>query len=162
MTPERDGSARRNWHFPALVIGLLLFSVGSQAYLVMSARSDGGAQIERNYYTRAANWDDIKEREAVSDALGWQLDLRATVGGEVEITVKDRRGAPVDGLSGAVRLHRPSVAAALGTAPLVAVGPGRYRAALPVRNPGLWDFTVRATRDDTAQFQSTVRLDVGG
>jgi nitrogen fixation protein FixH len=165
MTDKRvqDGSARRNWHFPAIVIGLLLFSVGWQAYLVLSSQSDGGAQVESNYYTRAAAWDEQQDQEAVSRALGWTLDLRATLNGGVEMTVTDSRGAPVQGLSGAVALHRPSVANQIGEAPLVPVGPGKYTAAVPLRKAGLWDFTVRAARSsDAPQYQHTVRLDVGG
>ena len=162
MTPKTDGSARTHWQFPAIVIGLLLFSVGSQVYLVASSQSDGGAQVEKNYYSRALGWDETQQREAVSDALGWHMAIRATVGGDVVITVTDSRGEPVNGLSGAVELRRPSVAAGAGAAPLVSTGPGTYSAALPVKNAGLWDFTVTATGEDAAQFQSTVRLDIGG
>ncbi len=159
----QDGSVRRNWHFPAIVIGLLLFSVGSQVYLVTSSRSDGGAQVETNYYTRAANWDQSQERAAVSDALGWTLDLRTTVGGNVEIIITDSHGDPVQGLAGEVAVRRPSVAGQVGRADLVATGPGRYRATLPVQRAGLWDFTVRAARsDDAPRFERTVRLDVRG
>lgn len=158
-----DGSARKNWHFPAIVVGLLVFSVGAQMYLLFSARSDGGAQVESDYYSRAAAWDDQKDLEAVSDALGWKLDVSATLSGGVQLTITDRHGEPVEGLSGAVELRRPSVVGSQGEAPIVRTGPGQYTAAVPLPKAGLWDFTVRAARgSDAPNFVSTVRLDVGG
>jgi nitrogen fixation protein FixH len=144
--------------WPGLVVGLLLFSVGTQVVLLQQAKSDGGEQIEADYYKRAVGWDERRAREEASDALGWQVEVRA--GSSLRLVFKDLGGAPVEGLEGEVSLRRPQLAAPVGEGALEAVpgAPGVYQVPAPQWQPGLWDVQIEARRGG-AQFLRTVRYE---
>ncbi|MEL6179028.1 MAG: FixH family protein [Myxococcota bacterium] len=154
------------WFWPGLIISLLLFSVGSQIWLVLASQSDHGVQIEDDYYTRALDWDITQEARQRSKALGWRVDV--TLGdlhedGQRVVTlhVVDRDGKPVEGLQGEVDVRRPSKAGVLGTSAFEAVPgkPGTYQLKASLQQRGLWDLTLRAQRNDTrfiAEFRREV------
>lgn len=150
--------------WPAFVIALLLLGIGSAFEALFAARSDGGAQIVEDYYDAALDFDETRAARAASDALGWTaaVSVGACEGGlcPVEVTVRDRDGAPVEGLSGVVRASRPQEATAAARLPLSSSeAPGVYRQLMPVSADGLWDFALDAQRGDD-RFITTVRREL--
>lgn len=150
--------------WPAFVIALLLLGIGSAFEALFAARSDGGAQIVENYYDEALGYDETRAAQAASDALGWgaAVSVEACEGGlcPVEVVVRDRDGAPVDGLVGVVRASRPQDATAAARLPLAPTEtPGVYRQMMPIAQAGLWDFAIDAQRGGD-RFLTTVRYDL--
>ncbi|GIV58336.1 MAG: hypothetical protein KatS3mg042_1249 [Rhodothermaceae bacterium] len=138
--------------WPLFVVALLASGVATTLGTLFAARSDGGAQVIDDYYRKAAEWDAHAADLAASATLGWQVRV-AVVPDEagrplLELTVRDRDGQPVTGLTGTVRAFRPQWAEAVGEAPLaeVTAPPGVYRQPLPLEGRGLWDFEIEATR----------------
>jgi nitrogen fixation protein FixH len=151
--------------WPAFVVALLLLGIGSAFEALFAARSDGGAQIVEDYYGAALRFEDEQAARAASAALGWSADVEvgACEGGlcAVELAVRDRAGAPVTGLSGALATSRPQEAGTAATIPLSPKdgAPGVYRQLVPFPADGLWDVAVEARRGDD-RFLTTVRLDL--
>jgi nitrogen fixation protein FixH len=147
MNPENKRRIPDHIRYPGMVVAILGLSVLSQVFLFRAAFSNGGAQIERDYYTRAVGWDAAQKMREAREALGWRVTAAAQTG-DVIIEVADRAGAPVTGLRGAVVAQRADRAKAELPAGLQPVGPGRYRAAVAAAD-GVWD--LRVTLEDTTR-----------
>ncbi len=150
--------------WPGFVVALLLLSIVAAFQALFAARSDGGAQVVESYYDSAIAFDEEQAAQAASDALGWSaaVEVGACEGGlcAVDVTVQDREGAPVEGLTGLLRVSRPQAAAVVARLPLAASEvPGVYRQFVPVNADGLWDFAITARRADE-QFVTEIRRDI--
>lgn len=147
--------------WPLFVIALLLISITASAYTFFMAQSDGGAAVVENYYTKGKAWDQTARAQTAGNALDVDLQIGKAEGENhmrmVEVVVRDSSGAPVS-LSGMIRGRRPHLAAPVASVPLQPVDgqPGMYRQMLPIRERGLWDFEIDATRGTTA-VQKTIR-----
>lgn len=128
--------------YPGLVVVILGVSFISQAFLLRAALSNGGPQIERDYYARSLDMDATQELRARRDALGWQLSATPT-GDALIVRVSARGGEPVPQLSGEVIAQRADRADAAPAVPLAPVAghPGVYRAALNTSG-AVWDLRV--------------------
>ena len=151
--------------WPLFVVALLVMSITAAVITVVAAHSDGGPQVVENYYQKAIDWDKTQARQAASDALGWQADVRVLPAADstriVEVMVRDSTNTPLDRLTGIVRATRPhrtgfSVEAALRP---VEHQPGVYRQVLAMRDAGLWDIEIIAVRNGQ-HFQTRTRKDV--
>lgn len=144
--------------WPGLVVAFLTFSVAVQVVLLTRARSDGGAQIEEDYYDRAVGWDEQQARRVASQELGWRVT--AAAGQDLRLTFVDRFGDPVEGLTGQVELHRPQLSKPVSVQALEPVlgQPGVYSAQAPGWAPGLWDFHIQVQRDKL-RFEQVIRYD---
>lgn len=145
--------------YPGMVVLFLGGTILAQVSLVRAAISDGGAQIEENYYDRAVAWDEQQEALRASDALGWKVSLSQPTSTSVDVIFKDKHGAPVILKDGEFTVRRPHLSQPLGTQNSIkAAGHGTYTIDLPggLRD-GLWDFDlhVRDTRGNA--FQKTLR-----
>ncbi|MEP0548824.1 MAG: FixH family protein [Rhodothermales bacterium] len=150
--------------WPGFVIALLLLSIFAAFQAFFAAQSDGGAQVVEAYYDSAIAFDDEQAAQAASNALGWSagVEVGACEGGlcAVDVVVRDREGAPVEGLNGLLRVSRPQSAATVARIPLASSdAPGVYRQFVPLNADGLWDFAVTARRGDE-QFVTEIRRDV--
>lgn len=136
--------------YPGMLLLLLSLSVGAQIVLYIAANSGGGVQIERDYYTRATEWDKIQAERSSASRAGLRVEV-ASVGPATQtgarpviLHITDAHGADVTGLSGVMRLRRPSLSQAVATKPLEPAQtglPGRYAFQLPLVG-GLWDFVI--------------------
>lgn len=148
--------------WPGFVVLLLLGTVVTMVSVLYAANSDGGAAVVDDYYQQAIHWDEAQRARTASAALGWTAEAvvhPAESGGlvPVEVTVLDRAGAPVEGLTGTLRARRADAAKATATLPLAASEqPGVYRQLVPVPRGGVWDFEVEAARGDD-RFLTTLR-----
>ena len=110
-------------------------------------------------------WDELAAARRASAALGWNAALTLSppetdTARVILLTVKDRTGTPVEGLTGIVRAGRPHRADALEERSFAATEvPGAYRLVLPLDGFGLWDFEVEARRGDDL-FLTTIRKEI--
>ncbi|ANM31614.1 hypothetical protein ABI59_21715 [Acidobacteria bacterium Mor1] len=136
-----------------LVVGLLLLSVGIQAAMIVIASSDPSFALEPEYERKALEWDALKRERQQSEALGWEVKLRAlpaTTRGQVELRLEavDELGAAIDD----ARVHLEGFHnARLGDLrgwELPHQGDGLYSDLLPLQRAGVWEFRVRIERGD--------------
>lgn len=156
-------SARVRWI--GLVVFLLLLSVGIQATAFVLSITDPSFAVEPDYERKALHWDDHMRQVERNRRLGWRAEVE-TAGarrwGDAPLTVDlvDADGLPVEGAEVRVEAFHNARAGRRYTAEARPVGPGRYRALLPLRRPGIWEVRIAARRDQDL-FTAVVRTSVG-
>jgi nitrogen fixation protein FixH len=133
--------------YPGMVVAILGISFISQGFLLRAALSNGGPQIERDYYARSLNMDEAQELRVRRDALGWRVSATPTPDALI-VRVSDRSGAPVEQLRGEVIAQRADRAEAAPAASLKPVQghPGVYRAVMNASG-AVWDLRVALKHD---------------
>lgn len=136
--------------YPGMIFALLGMSLTMCTILVISARSDGGAQIENDYYQRSINWDQSQRELQTTRNLDWKLDITLTNASPGKIIVHDTANQPIQGLTAQITLRRPELANELSTTPLTEIPgqPGHYAFAHPPTTNGLWDLTIEGDFSD--------------
>jgi nitrogen fixation protein FixH len=150
--------------WPAVIVGLLLFSGITTFAVLFASRSDGGAQVVDNYYRRSVAWDSVAALTRASQDLGWSVNVEVVDEVEGRFGVArftDPSGRPLDGLAGTVTVTRPQSSVTYGTHRLT---PGdsaraRYRFDFPYTDRGLWDLDVVASRNGE-RFIKRVRIEI--
>jgi hypothetical protein len=145
---------RPEFAWPAAVVLLLLAGAGSAFAVLFFARSDGGAEVVADYYRRGLAWDSTAAVERSVGRFGWTVSVEPAAEADgtgmraVRVWIADSAGSPVSGLAIEVEASRPHLATPAGRAAASPhLQPGAYVAWLPVRETGLWDFTVHGSRD---------------
>lgn len=157
----REARASRTWI--GIIVGLLLFAVGTQAVLIAYALGDPSVVAEPDYYRKALAWEATQAQAARNAALGWSLRLEAgpLEAGRRELRVRlcDAAGAPLDGAAIALEgFHKARRAQAL-RAELAGAGDGMYRAVLPLARPGRWELRFVVSRGEET-FTRTIERDL--
>lgn len=152
--------------WPALVILLLAAGIGSAFAVLYFSRIDGGAEIVSDYYGRGLVWDSTASSQRAVSRFGWTIDLESADSSDgtgmraIRVAVTDSAGLPVAGLAMDIEASRPHIAipVARGTAQ-AHLQPGVYVVWLPVRETGLWDFTVNG-RNGPIPFTMRFRREI--
>jgi nitrogen fixation protein FixH len=131
-------------------VGLILSLLGGQILLMLVmaylATADASFAIEPDYYQKGINWDAEAAQQQENLRLGWSLGFhvgeQASVFGDrtLTCTLTDRDGRPLEGAA----IDAVAFAHARGNQRasfvLTEMGLGRYRAELPVKRNGIWEF----------------------
>jgi nitrogen fixation protein FixH len=159
MKRERGG-----WHWPAIIIGLLVTNAVGVGILVTAAGADSGHAVEPNYYQKALDWDDEMAQQRTNRELGWQLEPALVRNGDaVELTVSlsDASGASLDGAAiDLITFHRARAANRLELT-LTGAGDGSYRTAWRSPRDGLWELRFVVSRGDD-RFTRKAVVQLGG
>jgi len=137
------------------IVGLLGVNVVAAVILAVVANC-GGAQVIPDYYAKAAHYDDELARSAVSQALGWRVDV-VVVGGVIDAEVFDAAGQPIDRARVRVTGYQRAHASAPIDVVLVRAAPGRYRAELLARDG--WYDLVAAVDAGASHFSRRVTVE---
>lgn len=140
------------YRWPIYIAGHLTMSVVACGVLVwVATRPDAPLPIP-DYYRSAQSWDADEATVEASEALGWTVhyDIPSDVPyvpgmpRPVDVTVLDRSGQPVAGLSGKFFAMRPSDGRLNQSSDLVALPlqAGSYRTLVRLDQPGAWDFRL--------------------
>jgi nitrogen fixation protein FixH len=148
--------------WPGMVVGILLLSVGANVVLVVKARSDGGAQIIEDYYSKAAHYDEGQAKAAKSKALHWTHEVTVAPSeqpnvGTVRVVLRDTAG-PLEDLGVQLTLRDPAKIAVVASAQATHEGGGVYVIPVPLQRHGLWDVDILATQGSTT-FEERVRVE---
>jgi hypothetical protein len=158
-----------DYRWPIFLGGLLTMSVASSGVLVYVATRPDAPRPIPGYYQAAQAWDETTAATAASSRLGWTVryELPADVPYSrgmprpLDVTIIDRQGAPVSGLTGWLSAIRPSDSRLNQRGALVALPAreGQYRTLIQLDEPGRWEIQLDTTRQDT-RFVHTTRFDV--
>jgi|GEM_PF-503583 len=157
------------YRWPIYIGGLLTMSLVACGVLVFVAtRADAPRPID-HYYEAAQSWDADAAVLDASRALGWAVtfDLPADVPHvagmprPVDVTVVDRQGQPVAGLSGQLLANRASDTRLNQRGDLLGIPsvPGRYRTLVRLDDAGSWDFRID-THQAATRFVHAARVTV--
>jgi len=126
---------------PVFLLGMSMTIQFTAAYL---ASRGNAAEVERDYYDRAVEWDAYQAEVAASEALGWSLEITSeplvTPGATRVATLRitDVSGAPVEGLAGLVHAFQTANVDETHALRMQEVEPGVYRAAYAPARYGNW------------------------
>lgn len=154
-TPPELPPQKGDWVWPAMVIALLVLSVGVGTSLLVAAHlMDDGPQVEENYYARAVDWESHRGMVERGLALGWRIDVRPEAE-RVLVQVRDRDGAPVDEVSGRLSARRSSESTPRLQGELLPLDDGALALEGSLYGTGLWDFFVdlQDAEGETARFE---------
>lgn len=156
------------WFWPAAIVAILTLGVGANVVLLVVANSDPSFAVEEDYYRKGLDWDLKRSQDARNDALGWTVDLAAVaaVGDpspalELTVAVRDPEGHAVDDADLTIEAFPLARSGTVDRAGFHGVGDGLYRASLPFRRPGLWEFRIRVERGADV-FTWSMQRDVEG
>lgn len=157
------------YRWPIFIGGLLAMSIVASAVIVYVATRPDAPRPIKGYYESARAWDADEAVEAASRQLGWSVSYElpadvphyAGMPRPVDVTVTDRAGQPVTGLTGQFFAIRPSDTRLNQTTTLTALPqvPGRYRTLVLMDAPGAWDVRID-TAQGTVRFVHAARLTV--
>lgn len=159
------------YRWPLFLAGILLMSISAQATMVYFATRPDAPRPETDYYAKAQRWDADQAVLAASAALGWQIAVDVPAGEQylrgmarpVDLTIRDRDGQPLSGLTGDLVAVRPADSRLNDRGPLTELPhePGRYRTLLRFPVPGLWELTVDA-QSGGLSFAHVARVNLAG
>ena len=158
----------RPWFWPAAIVAILALGVGANVVLLVVANSDPSFAVEEDYYRKGLDWDTKRAQDARNEKLGWRVDLAAVAAQgddapvlELTLIVRDPDGGTVDDAEVTLEAFPLARSATVDRTAFRGVEDGLYRASLPFRRPGLWEFRIRVARG-TDVFTRTLQRDVEG
>ena len=150
--------ARVTWI--GVIVGLLGFSVITQAVLIVASLSDPSFAVERDYEAKAANWTATQQQAAVNAKLDWTLNLLTAPTAsprELQLTVHlfDQWGKPITEASITGSGFHNARANDIVDFTMTYVDGARYVATIPARRSGKWEFRF-AVDHESDHFTETV------
>ena len=140
----------RGWH--VLVMMLAFFGAViavNVVFAVIAVRSFPGEDVRRSYL-QGVQYNETLEQRREQAALGWQAAAALSPSGDgavLEVVLRDRDGAAIDGAIVTGELQWPTTDAFDRAPSFDALGDGRYVAQLDDLQPGRWRLRAHAERD---------------
>lgn len=140
----------RGWHVLVLMLAFFgLIIAVNVTFAVIAVQSFPGEDVRRSYL-QGIRYNDTLAQRREQTALGWQANAdfaRDANGAILEVILRDRDGAPVDGASITGELQWPTTDSFDRATAFEAQGAGRYVARLDDLHPGRWRLRAHAERD---------------
>lgn len=157
------------YRWPIYIAGHLAMSVVACGVLVYVATRPDAPRPIQGYYEAAEAWDADEAVQDASRQLGWTVRYELPAGvphypgmpRPVDVTVIDREGRPVDGLSGDLVAIRASDSRLTQRGALIAIPTidGSYRTLVRLDEPGAWEFRLDM-RQQAMRFVDATRFSV--
>lgn len=156
------------YRWPIYLGGHLAMSVIACGILVWVATRPDAPRPIKGYYEAAEAWDADEAVQHASRQLGWSVRYELPSGvphypgmpRPVDVTVVDRAGQPVAGLSGQLLAIRPADSRINQKGDLVALPtPGSYRTLVRLDVPGAWELRLD-THQQATHFVHAARFSV--
>jgi nitrogen fixation protein FixH len=135
---------------PHVLVGTLAFFAAviavNVAFAIVAVQTFPGEDARRSYL-QGLNYNATLTERRAQTALGWRVQAalaREPSGAVVEVVLRDRSGAPLDGLSVSGALRRPLDARYDHDLAFRPAGDGRYVAPIGALTPGRWQLRAHA------------------
>jgi len=156
-----------DYRWPIYIGGHLTMSIVACSVLVWVATRPDSPRPIQGYYEAAESWDVDEAQQDASRLLGWTVRYELPEGiphypgmpRPIDVSVVDRDGKPVDGLTGQLMTIRPSDGRLNQRGNLVALPstPGSYRTLVRLDEPGAWEFRLD-THQQATRFVHAARV----
>lgn len=101
--------------WPLAIVGLLVANAALAFFALYMSRSDGGAQVVPDYYSRAVAWDSVAASQRLTEASGFSMRVvDAHRPDSIYFLVTDATGEAAHDVSGTITLRRPHLTESLG------------------------------------------------
>ncbi|GAB2178736.1 FixH family protein [Dongia sp. agr-C8] len=151
---------RRSLWIPTLMVLLMLGVVVVNGVMIFFAQSTFSGLDTTKAYQQGIEYNAILKEAAASAALGWTAKTTvtpATGGRHLAVTITDKAGRPVQGLTVAAHLVRPVSTAFDQRLTLRSEGAGIYGADVILPANGSWELRLSAL-DGTTDWQVVQRI----
>lgn len=142
------------WFWIVFVTVILVGGLLAGASMLVVSWSHPSLTADDDYYQQAVAYDDYKAQEARNRELGWTLDLevaRVVNAGvretEISLRVTDGEGRPLDHAEVNLEAFHLARAGDRFRSVLPMTAPGVYRAVMPLRRVGIWEFRFTILRE---------------
>jgi nitrogen fixation protein FixH len=135
-----------------LVVGLLTLQVAMGFAAVTLAGGDASFAVVPGYHEQALHWDEARAAARNSASLGWRDHIHAAeqadVFGRRQLTVElqDRAGVPLTAANVKAVVFHHARANEVQNVSFAEISNGRYEAELLMRQTGLWEIRLDASR----------------
>lgn len=154
--PTAPGFRIAGWHVLVAIIAFFGVIVAVDgAFLVAAYRTFPG-QVSDTPYEDGLAYNRTVARRQAQLALGWSASA-AVDGPSVVVEMRDRVGAPLEGLKVRGALRRPATETGKIELAFVETAPGRYAARTAPASGG-WDLKIQAARGASEGFEAERRL----
>jgi len=137
-------------HVLAMIVAFFLaIFVVNGIFVYVSLNSHPGV-ISEDAYRKGLDYNRTLERADRQYARGWRMTVRLD-GGFVIVTLADRNGAPLTGLTVRGEANRPVHPRSDTAIVLTETAPGRYRAATALAS-GRWELRLTAAAQDWPDY----------
>jgi nitrogen fixation protein FixH len=134
--------------------GVMLAVNGLFTYLAVTTFNG----LESDAYQKGLHYNEQIRTADRQAALGWSHKLTFAPDGGVLVSISDRRGAPVLGLSIAGDIARPVADRLTSTLAFHETGPGTYLAPAASLPPGTWIVSLQATRAEPPEGATAYQI----
>ena len=134
--------------------GVMLAVNGIFIYLAVTTFNG----LENDAYQKGLHYNERIRAADRQAALGWSHKLTLAPDGGVLVSVSNRQGAPVSGLSVAGEIARPVADRFTSTLAFRETGPGTYLAPAASLPPGNWMVSLQATRAESPSGQTAYQI----
>lgn len=155
----------KGWWYPWIFVAGMLVVILVNGVLVYFALGTWTGIETEDHYRKGLAYNQALAAARIQDERGWQVSMAFDPAptnaeehrGRLTITMSDRDGLPLDGLTVTVSLIRPTHEGYDFNLTLKQTGRGIYSSSIAVPLPGQWDAKVHATRRDEV-FLAEYRL----
>ncbi len=142
---------KKGFIWPVVIVSALAIHVVASLIVVFIATSDPSYAVEEDYYQKAINWDEKRAQDRTNEDLDWAFEYSVTPPekpgeqAQVEITLKDQDGLPLEGAAVSVETFFNSLSGDILRAQFPATdATGQSNITLPMSHNGRWEvrFTV--------------------
>ena len=151
---------RKSLWIPALFVGLMLLVVAVNGTMMFFAESTFSGLDTDKAYQEGIEYNAILKEAAASAALSWTAKTTvtpSTAGRHLAVTVTDKNGQPVQGLTLVAHLVRPVSTALDQRLTLRSEGAGIYGADVVLPANGNWELRLSSV-DGAADWQTVQRI----
>ena len=134
--------------------GVMLAANGIFIYLAVTTFNG----LESDAYQKGLHYNDRIDAGSRQSALGWSHSVGFGSDGAVLVSVKDRQGAPVSGLSIGGEISRPVAGRFTSTLAFREYGAGTYLAPAPSLRPGTWIVSLQARRAESPGGETAYQI----
>lgn len=151
----------RGWHVLIILLTFFAWFIAVDVAMAVKAYSSFPGEVSATPYEDGLAFNHTLAQRDMERTLGWRAQVLAAlvdVGhARLRITIEDRSGAPVRGLTMTSRLERPATESGRLTPRFSETQPGVYDAIVP-DTPGAWDLSVSAVDRSGHAFDAQRRL----
>ncbi len=163
MTTPGAPRSRAATFWALFPVALILANLAGFAVMAYIATDDPGFAVEKDYYRKAVAWDEVQAQASENTRLGWKVSLELHPRGrqlELVAEVVDAHGQRVPNATLEVDAFANARAAQIVSAHFARQTDGSLLGALPLVQPGLWEFRFTAEAEGQ-RFTEVLRKDVG-
>lgn len=155
----RERNSKRFW--VCVICGFFSLDFSIAAIAISMAAGDPSFRSIPGYGERAVAWDVRQKRKAISNKLGWKIEVQPVepLRDAIEIRVFDDSNQPIAGCTGSLRLFHFTRVAEQFECDLIEMEPGRYLAKVDVTKNGRWQLEMEIRGDDNQSFWVEQTLD---